>query len=75
MQSLVLKRSIVLNGNKTSVTLEDVFWSGLKNIAAERQQTMSEALHVIDKDKLSANLSSALRIYVFEHYRQKSLGL
>ena len=42
MKSPVVKRSIVIAGHKTSVSLEDAFWQGLKDIATSRQMTLSE---------------------------------
>jgi len=41
MKSLVMKRSIVVVGHKTSVSLEDAFWRRLKQIAVERDITVS----------------------------------
>ena len=46
MKSPVVKRSIVIAGHKTSVSLEDAFWTGLKEIAAERHITLSDMVAV-----------------------------
>ncbi len=70
----IQKRSIVLRGHKTSVSLEDVFWNSLKRIAADRQQTISATLEAVDAERKNRNLSSALRIFVVEHYRKRALA-
>lgn len=77
--SPVAKRSIVIGGHKTSVSLEDQFWTALKEIAAARGATLSELVSLIDTNrKLSAsgqgNLSSALRLFVLDHYRAAGAG-
>jgi predicted DNA-binding ribbon-helix-helix protein len=69
MKSPVVKRSIVIAGHKTSVSLEDAFWRGLKEIAAGRDTTLSELVASIDGGRDGGNLSSAIRLYVLEHYR------
>ena len=48
MKSPIVKRSIVLAGHKTSVSLEDAFWSGLKEIAGKRLMTLSTLVDTID---------------------------
>jgi predicted DNA-binding ribbon-helix-helix protein len=72
MKSPVVKRSIVIAGHKTSVSLEDAFWSGLKDIAGSRNMTLSELVATIDHDRHQGNLSSAIRLFVLDHYRGKS---
>ena len=62
MKSPVVKRSVVLAGHKTSVSLEDAFWQGLKDIAASRRTTLSDLISSIDIDREHGNLSSALRL-------------
>jgi predicted DNA-binding ribbon-helix-helix protein len=71
MKSPVVKRSIVIAGHKTSVSLEDAFWTGLKEIAAERHITLSDMVAVIDQDRRHGNLSSAIRLFVLDHYRSQ----
>ena len=51
MKSLVSKRSIVIAGHKTSVSLEDEFWSSLKEIAGQRGMTLTELVAAIDRDR------------------------
>jgi predicted DNA-binding ribbon-helix-helix protein len=72
MKSLVVKRSIFLAGRKTSVSLEDEFWTALREIAGDRHVTLSELFSGIDKQRQHADLSSALRLFVLEHYRGKA---
>jgi predicted DNA-binding ribbon-helix-helix protein len=69
MKSPVVKRSIVIAGHKTSVSLEDAFWKGLKEIAGERNLTLSDLVATIDTDRRQGNLSSAIRLFVLDHYR------
>ncbi len=72
MKSPVVKRSIVIAGHKTSVSLEDAFWQGLKDIAATRDMTLSELVAHIDSERRHGNLSSAIRLFVLDHYRFQS---
>ena len=69
MESPVVKRSIVIGGHKTSVSLEDAFWKGLKEIASTRDATLSEMVSAIDTGRAYGNLSSAIRLFVLDHYR------
>jgi len=69
MKSPVIKRSIVIAGHKTSVSLEDAFWRGLKEIADDRNVTLSDLVSSIDSDRRQGNLSSAIRLFVLDHYR------
>ena len=70
MRSLVAKRSIYIDGHKTSVTLEDAFWQGLKEIAQARRMTMSDLIGEIDAQRQHSNLSSAIRLFVLDFYRK-----
>jgi len=67
--SPVVKRSIVIAGHKTSVSLEDAFWQGLKEIAAVQDMTLSEMVASIDGGRKGGNLSSAIRLFVLDYYR------
>jgi predicted DNA-binding ribbon-helix-helix protein len=69
MKSPVVKRSIVIAGHKTSVSLEDAFWTGLKDIAIARHLTLSDLVAAIDSGRLQGNLSSAIRLFVLNHYQ------
>jgi predicted DNA-binding ribbon-helix-helix protein len=72
MKSPVIKRSIVIAGHKTSVSLEDAFWKGLKEIAGERDVTLSDLVASIDSDRRHGNLSSGIRLFVLDHYRNQT---
>ena len=69
MKSPVVKRSIVLNGHKTSVSLEEAFWNSMKEISGERGKTLSEMVGEIDGSRQQGNLSSAIRLFVLDHFR------
>jgi predicted DNA-binding ribbon-helix-helix protein len=69
MKSPVIKRSIVIAGHKTSVSIEDAFWTALKDIAQSRQQSVAELIGAIDGARRGANLSSAIRVFVLDYYR------
>lgn len=71
MKSPVVKRSICLAGRQTSVSLEDPFWKRLKDIAYERQMTISDLIGEIDMRRKQENLSSALRLFVLDFYLSK----
>lgn len=62
----VVKRSLVVAGHKTSVSLEDEFWNELKTIAGARGAAVGAIVDGIDKDRRSANLSSAIRVFVLK---------
>jgi len=66
LKSRVVKRSIVVAGHKTSVSLEDVFWNALRNIAHSRGVHLSQLVGNIDSERQHGNLSSAIRLFVFE---------
>ena len=72
MKSPIVKRSILLAGRKSSVSLEDEFWTALKEIAGDRNVTLSELFSGIDKQRQHRNLSSTLRLFVLEYYRGKA---
>jgi predicted DNA-binding ribbon-helix-helix protein len=72
MKSPVVKRSIVIAGHKTSVSLEDAFWKGLKDVASGRGMTLSELVASIDTDRRHGNLSSGIRLFVLDHYRSQT---
>lgn len=72
--SLVLKRSIVIKGHKTSVSLEDAFYAELRGIAARRGMTISDLVALIDVNRSAGNLSSALRLFVLEEIRKAGAG-
>ena len=71
MKSLITKRSIVIAGHRTSVSVEDAFWESLKEIAKQRNEGLAQLVGSIDADRQRANLSSAIRLYVLGFYRDQ----
>jgi predicted DNA-binding ribbon-helix-helix protein len=69
MKSVIVKRSIVISGHKTSISLEDAFWKGLQEIAMGRKLSLSEMVAIINSGRFQGNLSSAVRLFVLDHYR------
>ena len=74
MKSLVVKRSIVIAGHKTSVSLEEPFWTGLKEIAHRRDVTLSTMVGDIDTRRRQGNLSSAIRLFVLDNVAHTGIG-
>ena len=70
-KSTVLKRSVWVADRQTSVSLEDAFWLSLKEIASMHDMTLSELMTTIDSERQHRNLSSAIRVFVLEFYRQQ----
>jgi len=73
--SPVIKRSIIRNGHKSSVSLEDQFWDGLREIAGRENVTVSALIGTIDHGPNKRNLSSAIRVFVLDHYRRNCAQL
>ncbi|WP_343560169.1 ribbon-helix-helix domain-containing protein [Kiloniella sp. b19] len=67
---LVRKRSVTIAGHRTSLSLEEPFWQDLKMIAGERNKSLSSLIEDIDEARTS-NLSSALRLFVLDYFKQK----
>jgi predicted DNA-binding ribbon-helix-helix protein len=73
--SSVVKRSIILHGRKTSISLEEPFWRAFRMIAAERKETVGELVAQIDSAReQDRNLSSAIRIFVLAYYVSRDEG-
>lgn len=70
----VIKRSVVVDGHKTSVSLEDAFWASLKDIAARRGLSLSMQIAAIDQHRRTSNLSSAIRLFVLDYFRERAIG-
>ena len=68
-KTTVFKRSIKIGGRNTSVSLEDAFWASLREIANLRGLTATDLINQIEREKDRNNLSSAVRVFVLEHYR------
>jgi predicted DNA-binding ribbon-helix-helix protein len=71
VKSLVLKRSVVIAGRKTSVCVEEEFWNSVKEIAGERNITVMQLVREIDANREHDNLSSAIRLFVIGVYRDR----
>jgi predicted DNA-binding ribbon-helix-helix protein len=65
----IVKRSIEIAGHRTSITLENEFWTALRDIAQARDVTLRALVAEIDAARGAANLSSAIRLHVLSHYR------
>jgi predicted DNA-binding ribbon-helix-helix protein len=74
MKSPVVKRSVVVAGHKTSVSLEEAFWNGMKEISGERSMTLSELVGEIDTKRQQGNLSSAIRLFVLDYFKSRAAG-
>jgi predicted DNA-binding ribbon-helix-helix protein len=70
-KSRIIKRSIVVHGHKTSVSLEHDFWSALKVIAGKRLMSLSDLVTAIDSGREHSNLSSAIRLFVLGFNRSR----
>ena len=65
------KHSVTIAGHRTSISLEDEFWQGLKTLAAGRRKSMADIIRQIDRDRGERNLSSAIRVTVLNHYKKQ----
>ncbi|MDH3579685.1 MAG: ribbon-helix-helix domain-containing protein [Hyphomicrobiales bacterium] len=72
MSSPVRKRSLTVAGHRTSISLEDPFWSALRDVARDNRQSVATLVAEIDKARGQTGLSSAIRSFLLEHYREKS---
>ena len=74
MKSPVVKRSVVVAGHKTSVSLEEAFWNGMKEISGERSVMLSDLVGEIDTERQQGNLSSAIRLFVLDYFKSRAAG-
>jgi predicted DNA-binding ribbon-helix-helix protein len=72
MKSAVVKRSIVVAGHETGVSLEEAFWNGMKEISALRNMTLSEPVGETDGNHQQGNLSSAIRLFVRDDFKKRA---
>jgi predicted DNA-binding ribbon-helix-helix protein len=70
-ESVIAKRSVVLRGHKTSVSLETQFWESLKGIAARRGMSASALIAKIDDHRGTSNLSSAIRLFILNDLQSR----
>lgn len=68
----VAKRSVMIAGHRTSVSLEAEFWTALQEIARARGQSVQALVGAVDSARGARNLSSALRVFVLGAVRQGS---
>jgi len=66
----VKKRSLTIHGHRTSISLEDPFWTALSEIADARQQSLASLVQMIDKDR-TGGLSSAIRLFILAELRHQ----
>jgi predicted DNA-binding ribbon-helix-helix protein len=71
-KSFRVKRSIVIGGRQTSISLEDQFWEALREIVQERQTTLQELVTSINAERRDANLSSAVRVFILAHFQNQT---
>jgi predicted DNA-binding ribbon-helix-helix protein len=69
--SIIRKRSIVIAGRRTRVSVEDAFWESLHEIAKGRGESLRQVVAAIYADRGLANLSSAIRLFVLDYYRNR----
>jgi predicted DNA-binding ribbon-helix-helix protein len=70
-ESAIKKRSVTIFGKKTSISLEDEFWTAAQDVASERKISLFQFIGTI-ASRATENISSSLRVEVLEHYIQRS---
>jgi predicted DNA-binding ribbon-helix-helix protein len=74
MKSMITKRSVVVAGNRTSVTVEEQFWLALREIAYSQHKSLSDVVTEI-KSKQPSNLSSGIRLFVLDRLSTQLRGI
>jgi len=69
-----VKRSFTISGHRTSISLEKQFWDALKAIAAEEGASVASLIGLVDKTRGEGGLSSAVRVWILQHYCEKARG-
>jgi predicted DNA-binding ribbon-helix-helix protein len=72
MKSTIVKHTIEVAGHKTSLSLEDAFWLALKDIAWSRRMTLRDLVGGIYSNRTHGNLSSAVRLFVLNYYKERA---
>ena len=67
-----VKRSFSIAGHRTSISLENAFWIALNEIASDQKRPLAALVAEIDRERGDAGLSSAVRVWVLDHYRRSS---
>lgn len=70
MADIPKKRSLTVKGHRTSISLEDAFWSALRTIAEKQSKSVSELVERIDEERGEAGLSSAIRLFILDYYKK-----
>ena len=73
MSAEIRKRSVMIAGHPTSLTLEEAFWDDLRKVARRRGVSLNMLVGAVDAGR-SGNLSSALRLFILDCYRRGELG-
>jgi predicted DNA-binding ribbon-helix-helix protein len=71
IKSLFVRRSVVIAGHKKSITLEEEFWTSLIEIARCQNMILATLLAKIDSERYRGSLSSAIRLFVANFYREQ----
>ena len=66
----IVKRSVSIAGHRTSISLEEPFWQGLREIAERDKLSIQALIGRIDAERGEQNLSSAIRVFVLDDLRQ-----
>ncbi len=66
----IRRRAVTVAGHRTSVSIEDAFWTALKEIAAADGVSINALITAIDEGRTGRNLSSAVRVYVLDRLRR-----
>ncbi len=67
-----VKRSLTIAGHRTSISLEEPFWQALQQVAREKRKPLASLIFQIDAQRNKTNLSSAIRVYLLEHFRERA---
>jgi predicted DNA-binding ribbon-helix-helix protein len=71
MNTAICKYSLTIKGHRTSISLEEPFYTALGNVASELDKTIPELIGDIDQQHRESGLSSAIRIYLLNYYINK----
>jgi predicted DNA-binding ribbon-helix-helix protein len=69
-KNVISKRTVVIAGRKTGVSLEEEFWQCFRQIAAEKAMPISRLVRWVNDQRVGSNLSSAIRLFVLDYYRE-----
>ena len=72
MKSAVIKRSVIIGGRKTSISLENEFWDALREVAKQSNVSVAKLLVEIERSRTTINLSSAIRIFLLGYFRTQN---